>query len=303
MDAQKASITALVCGFTRAYHAKNDSPKIFNDFMAERLLSPDEYAFMEKSVVGLLNLFEPETAGTVDEETARRIVMQKYNSSTVLGRARFMEDCLEKAISSGTGQYVILGAGLDTFALRHPDLAGTVRVFEVDHPASQADKKNRLMQMGGSLPENLVLVPVDFETGDLRDSLLKSGFDPSRPAFFCWPGVTYYLELEAIRNTLRTISEMSAPGSGLVFDYADDTAFDPARISDREKKLQSITRQTGEPMKSGFVPAELEAELRHFGFRTVENLDPAAIERRFFSNRSDLYHAFDTAHFIYVVKQ
>lgn len=100
MDAQKASITALVCGFTRAYHAKNDTPKIFDDNWAECLLSPEEYAFMEESVTGLLNLFEPETAGKVDEVTARRLVMQKYNSSTVLSRARFIEDCLEKAISA-----------------------------------------------------------------------------------------------------------------------------------------------------------------------------------------------------------
>lgn len=302
MDAQKASITALVCGFTRAYHAKNDSPKIFDDFWAERLLSPEEYAFMEKSVASLLNLFEPETAGKVDESTARRLVMQKYNSSTVLSRARFIEDCLEKAISAGIDQYVILGAGLDTFTLRQPELADRVRVFEVDHPASQADKKDRLVRAAGSLPKNLVLIPVNFETDDLRDCLLQSGFDPAKPAFFSWPGVTYYLELEAIRITLRIIADLGAPGSGLVFDYADDTAFDPARISDRERKLQSITRQTGEPMKTGFVPVELEAELSRFGFRTVENLDPAVIEERFFSNLADLYHAFDTAHFIHAEK-
>lgn len=302
MDAQKASITALVCGFTRTYHAKNDSPKIFDDVWAERLLSPDEYAFMEKSVTSLLNLFEPETAGTVDEATARRLVMQKYNSSTVLSRARFIEDSLEKAISAGIEQYVILGAGLDTFAIRRPELAGRVRVFEVDHPASQADKKDRLTRAAGGLPRNLVLIPVNFESDDLRECLLRGGFDTKKPTFFSWPGVTYYLELEAIRNALRIIADLSAPGSGLVFDYADDTAFDPARISDREKKLQSITRQTGEPMKTGFVPLELEAELKGYGFRTIENLDPAAIEERFFSNRSDLYHAFDTAHFMHAKK-
>ncbi len=302
MDAQKASITALVCGFTRAYHAKNDSPKIFNDSWAERLLSPEEYAFMEKSVTSLLNLFEPETSGTVDEATARRLVMQKYNSSTVLGRARFIEDCLENAIANGISQYVILGAGLDTFTLRRPELAESVWVFEVDHPASQADKKVRLTRAAGGLPRNLTLIPVNLETDDLRDCLLRSGFDPARPSFFSWPGVTYYLELEAIQNTLGIIADISVPGSGLVFDYADDTAFDPARISDREMKLQSITRQTGEPMKTGFDPAELEAELSRLGFRTLENLSPAAIEERFFSNREDLYHAFDTAHFIYAEK-
>lgn len=302
MDAQKASITALVCGFTRAYHAKNDSPKIFDDFWAERLLSTDEYAFMEKSVASLLNLFEPETAGTVDEETARRLVMQKYNSSTVLSRARFIEDCLEKAISAGIDQYVILGAGLDTFTLRRQELADRLRVFEVDHPASQTEKKARLMRAAGGLPANLVLIPVNFETDDLQECLLRNGFDPARPAFFSWPGVTYYLDLEAIRNTLWIIADMGAPGSELVFDYADDTAFDPARISDREKKLQSITRQTGEPMKTGFVPVELEAELSRFGFGTMENLDPAGIEDRYFLNRADLYHAFDTAHFMHAVK-
>jgi methyltransferase (TIGR00027 family) len=148
----------------------------------------------------------------------------------------------------------------------------------------------------------LILIPVNFETDDLRECLLRNGFDSEKPAFFSWPGVTYYLDLEAIRNTLRIIADLGAAGSELVFDYADDTAFDLARISDREKKLQSITRQTGEPMKTGFVPVELETELSRFGFGTMENLDPAGIEERYFSDREDLYHAFDTGHFMHAVK-
>jgi methyltransferase (TIGR00027 family) len=296
MDENKASITALVCGFTRAYHAETDSPKIFDDFMAGKLLSAGEMAFMGQAVSSLLKLYEPDTAATADEKTARRLVMQKYNSSTILCRARFIEDGLEKAIARGVSQYVILGAGLDTFVLRRPDLVGRVRVIEVDHPATQADKKARLLKVSDTLPDNLILVPVNFETDDLRDCLLRGGFDPARPAFFSWAGVTFYLETEAIRATWRMLSELGAPGSELAFDYSDTRAFDPERISAREKATQSITRQSGEPMKTGFEPDDLEKEIARFGFRTIENLDPAEIERRYFSDRADLYHAFDNVH-------
>jgi methyltransferase (TIGR00027 family) len=298
MDENQVSITALVCAFTRAYHSEKDSPKIFDDFAASSLFTLEENAFFTKGVASLLKLYDPQTAETADEATATRLVMQVYNSSTILSRARFTEDCLEQTIKEGVEQYVILGAGMDTFALRRPDLSGRVQIFEVDHPATQANKKERLLRIVEVLPANLHLVPVNFAKDDLKACLLQAGYDPAKPAFFSWLGVTYYLEREAIQATLQTVSGLGKPGSTLVFDYYDGSAFHPVNRNDRDTATQSITRQTGETMKTSFVPAELEAELSRFGFVTVENLASDEIEKRYFSNRSDLYHAFNTVHFM-----
>lgn len=303
MDNNRVSVTALVCGYTRAYHAVEDSPKIFDDFMASRLYTDGEMAFFGSRVASLLAVYEPESADSgISEADALRRVMQVYNSSTILARARFTEDCLDEAMARGVDQYVILGAGMDTFALRRTDLADRVQVFEVDHPATQADKRERLLRITPELPGNLHLVAVDFEKGELSSALLQAGFDRNKPAFFSWLGVTYYLEMEAIHQTLTTLSNLCVPGSGLVFDYDEPAAFQPGQSNRREKATRTITRHTGEPMKTGFDPVGLEILLSDHGFRTMQNLAPVDIEKRFFANRSDLYHAFEYVHFMQVEK-
>jgi methyltransferase (TIGR00027 family) len=303
MNESQVSITALVCAFTRAYHAENDTPKIFDDFVASTLFTPEEKAFFRKSVASLLSNYDPQAAvAHPDEEDALRIVMQVYNSSTILSRARFTEDCLDKTVEQGTTQYMVLGAGFDTFALRHPDLADRLQVFEVDHPATQANKRERILRINPTLPANLHLIPVDFSKDDLEVSLLNAGYNPAIPGFMSWLGVTYYLEQPAIHATLLKLSHLSAPGSTLVFDYANISAFQPGGPTDRERTTRSITRQAGEPMKTGFDPAELESTLGQFGFSTIENLTPEEIDARYFSNRHDLYHAFNHVHFIRAVR-
>jgi methyltransferase (TIGR00027 family) len=300
MEENKVSITALVCGFTRAYHATNDSPKIFDDFFASKLFTSEEISFFGSRLADMLRLYDPQAAEEApDETTALRLIMQTYNSSTILGRARFTEDCLEKAINEGLEQYVILGAGMDTFAQRRPELADRLQVFEVDHPATQANKQERLLRVSAELPKNLHLVPVIFGKDDLNASLLKAGYDPAKPGFFSWLGVTYYLDRNAIQATLQNLSELSIPGSMLVFDYSNNNDNLPESISHRSKVTHSITRQTGEPMKTSFVPADLENDLRQYRFATVENLTPDEIENRYFSNRNDLYHAFENVHFMH----
>lgn len=302
MDNNRASITAIMCGYTRAYHATHDSPRIFDDFIAAQFYTPEEIGFFNHAMAGLLNVFDPETAATVSDETeALRLVMQVHNSSIILGRARFTEDCLEGYISRGLTQYVILGAGMDTFSLRRPELAGQLEIFEVDHPATQANKRERLLKISPELPRNLHLVPVNFEKDDLKTALLQAGFDSSRPAFFSWLGVTYYLERQAIEDTLQTIASLSSPGSALVFDYSHEDVYKPEKGNRRTKATQEITRQTGEPLKTGFDPAKLEVLLRQYGFQTRENLPPEEIEKRYFSHRDDLYHAFENAYFIHTV--
>ena len=174
-----------------------------------------------------------------------------------LGRARYAEDHLEQAVrQQGVKQYVILGAGLDTFAWRRPDLLASLQVFEVDHPATQAFKRHRLRQMDREPPEQLHFVPVDFDRENLAAALRRSAFDPQVPSFFGWLGVTYYLSREAVFATLQAIAEVAPAGSAVVFDYLETSAFVPGKVAGRVQIMMELVRRIGEPMITGFEPVQ-----------------------------------------------
>jgi methyltransferase (TIGR00027 family) len=196
-------------------------------------------------------------------------------------RARLLEDIVGGAVADGTRQYVILGAGLDSFAYRRPDLLTRLRVFEVDHPASQAWKRGRLAELGVSLPTNLVFAPIDFETQTLRAGLLAAGFDFGEGAVFSWIGVTMFLTLTAIEATLETVAACP-PGSRIVLTYNPPLS----ALADEELAMQSrmsrLVGEMGEPFISLFKQAEVEALLRRCGFEEVEHFGPAEAIRTYF---------------------
>jgi methyltransferase (TIGR00027 family) len=188
-------------------------------------------------------------------------------------RSRFNEDLVERAVRRAVEQYVILGAGLDSFAYRRRDLMNRLRVFEVDHPASQSWKRERIRDMGVEIPDNLVFAPVDFERQTLRDGLVSAGFDFARTAVFSWIGVTMYLTLDAIEATLRTISEC-VPGSQVVLTYNQ-----PRRVLDDDafqvtSTFQAVATEMGEPFVSLFVPEEIDRLLRNYGFDGIVHFGP-----------------------------
>lgn len=193
-----------------------------------------------------------------------RYLVYTQIAPTPIGRSRFCEDSLKIAMMSGTEQYVILGAGLDTFAFRNPGFIAKYPVFEVDHPLTQKDKRERIRNAGWEIPEKLHFVPVDFAENDLKASLLAAGFDPDKKTFFSWLGVSYYLTDEQIRATLLSIKELSAEGSSLVFDCADDGLF----ISSvrRVQNMIAMAAAGGEAMCSCFSYPHLEKLLEEFGF-------------------------------------
>ena len=173
-----------------------------------------------------------------------------------LCRAAYTEKVLKTAVLTGTKQYVILGAGMDTFAFREPEFLAKHRVFEVDHPLTQADKLERITRAGWTVPDNLNFVPVDFTKDSLMERLIAAGFDPSAKSFFSWLGVTYYLSAEAIDAMLSALSGLCADGSSLVFDYPDENFFDAP-----ERHVQNtimMAKAGGKPMKSAFSYSELE---------------------------------------------
>jgi methyltransferase (TIGR00027 family) len=298
MEENRASITALVTAYCRAYHATHDSPKIFDDFLADRMFSKEEHIAFDRNLADMLPLINPALAATQpDQATALACVMQTHHCPITLSRSRYTEDCLEQTVAQGIQQVVLLGAGLDTFAFRRPDLANRLQVFEVDHPATQAMKHERLAMLNMQTPAQLHFIPINFNTENLADVLKRSTYDLHKPGFFSWLGVTYYLSRQVVFETLRTIAGLAPSGSTIVFDYMDREAFIPEKAAKRIQLMQAIARQVGEPMQAGFDPLELGNELKNLGFSLAENLTPADIETRFFQGRADAYHAFEHVHF------
>ncbi len=241
---------------------------------------------LERFLLAGVAKHNPELAASgADRET--RIGLALRGLVVVLARARFTEERLADAMRDGTAQYVIIGAGLDTFALRRSDLRGRLRVIEIDHPATQAFKRGRIRDAGLELPPNLHFAPADLEKESLAEVLPRTPYDPSRTAFFSWLGVTMYLTDEAIRATLRSLRRTAVPGSQLVFDYLDRAVFDPGNPSPARARLFEIVRRVGEPMIFGFDPSALDAELAEEGFRLLEDLGPEAQKDLYYGNRTD----------------
>jgi len=201
----------------------------------------------------------------------------------IAARARLAEDTLAAAIARGTRQLVVLGAGLDTYAYRAP-LAGGLRVFEVDHPATQAWKRSLLEAAGIAIPRALTFAPIDFEREILGDVLRAAGFDATRPSFFTWLGVTPYLTEEAIVTTLGYIAAL--PGtSEVVFDYASPPTSIPAEFRAAYDALAARVAAAGEAFKSYFTSDALAGQLLALGFTTIDDFGPREIAARFFDGQ------------------
>jgi methyltransferase (TIGR00027 family) len=294
MVENQAGVTALVTAYARAYHATHDSPLIFNDFLADQFYTREEHVAFDHHLAQRLKQIAPELeAQHPDQAAALAVVMQLHHGPVTLSRSRYAEDSLGEALWERIEQYVILGAGFDTFAFRRPDLADRLQVFEVDHPATQALKRQRISAAGWQAPANLHFVPVNFAEENLVDALKDTGYDAGKLSFFSWLGVTYYLTKEAIETTLRSIAKIAPSGSTIVFDYMDADAFIPEKAGRSIKLMQETAGMVGEPMKSGFDPLKLGEDLERMGWRLEENLSPADIEARYFAGRSDRYHAFE----------
>jgi methyltransferase (TIGR00027 family) len=202
-------------------------------------------------------------------------------------RSRLAEDVVERAVAAGIRQFTILGAGLDSFAYRRPDMLARLRVFEVDHPASQAWKRERLAELGVRLPANLVFAPVDFETQTLRDGLLAAGFDFATAAVFSWIGVTMYLTQAAIEATLETVAACP-PRSRIVLTYNLPLSALEGQGRAIGSRMSRVVGEVGEPWISLFTPAEAEALLHRCGFGEVEHFGPAEAVRTYFAARPDV---------------
>ena len=260
------SRTAMLAAVARGLHRLEAAPPwVLDDAFALMLVGP---AWRELHT-GPISLFP---ADVVREVLAG-----------VCTRGRYAEDRLATGAFS---QYVILGAGLDSFAWRRPDLLGSLRVFEVDHPASQAWKLERVSDLALPLGDAHVFVPADFETGSLQDALRSAGFDWGQPALFSWTGVAPYLTAPAIASTLRTIAGAAA-GSEVVLSYrAEEPVLDAAG---REfiRIFAPLAASLGEPIQPGWPVTEIERLISQSGLEVVDHPARADLQERYFAGRAD----------------
>jgi methyltransferase (TIGR00027 family) len=252
----------------RAAHQILDEPRVFEDPLAMSVIGRDAADWLRST---------PETPG---DRASRHL------RAFMAARSRFAEDELSAAIARGAAQYVVLGAGLDTYAYRNRAPASDLRVFEVDHPATQAWKQTRLAEAGIAIPSSLRFVPVDFEKETLASALEDAGFDRTRITFFSWLGVTPYLTAEATMTTLVFIASLPA-GSGVVFDYAvERSSLSPLEQMALDALASRVAR-AGEPFQLFLEPQALGAMLRAAGFHHLEDLGPLEIDARYFGHRTD----------------
>ena len=265
MQEGKFSRTAQRVAIRRAAHQLLDRPKVLDDPLA--------LAIIGAPAAEQLRLRPKE-----DPTFSRAF------RAFMVARSRHAEDELSRALAAGVNQYVVLGAGLDTFAYRNPYPG--LRIFEVDHPATQSWKRHRLQATNIPIPPSLTFVPIDFEQQTLAGGLQESGFRRDAPAFFSWLGVTPYLTRDACMSTLDLIATMPR-SSGVVFDFAiDRKQLNPGQRIALDALAKRVA-SAGEPFQLFFDPQELEKDLKRMGFHRTEFLQGEAINTRYFNQRSD----------------
>lgn len=263
----KPDQTAIRTALWRALHVQIDPPPhALEDEIGLKIVAPDE---------GWQRRGDMHPQGT-----------RTYRASIVV-RARFVEDLVMEEISRGVGQYVLLGAGLDTFALRRPDLAGRLGIFEIDRSGPQTWKRQRLIELGLGVPENLRLVPVDFEAGESWvQKLAAGGFDTGKPAVVASTGVSMYLTRDANLATMRQIAAF-APGTTFVMSFIGPIELiDPAERSGVEAAMKGA-RAGGNPWLSFFTPDQALALAREAGFKNARHVSAAELNARYFPDRAD----------------
>jgi methyltransferase (TIGR00027 family) len=201
----------------------------------------------------------------------------------LIARERYIDDVLQGFLEDGLQQLVILGAGYDARAYRFDRLKNQAKVFEVDHPATQADKIAKVQAIFGKIPEHVTFVPVDFITQTLEQRLLESGYDPVLKTLFIWQGVSMYLTAAAVDDTLRFVALHSAPGSAIVFDYVYRLVLDGVQKHGEISNMRRYRFMTGEDLTFGIEEGTVETFLKQRGFRQVRDMDANGLKQAYFT--------------------
>jgi methyltransferase (TIGR00027 family) len=271
----KPSRTAFSAAGHRALHQTADKPVLFKDPWAFPILGP------------------PPAEPLDPEKLAQHAANTASMRALIVARSLLAEGTLAAAVADGVDQYVLLGAGLDTFAYRNP--YPSVRVFEVDYEATGRWKQAQLTAAGVAIPANVTYAAINFETETLAEALARAGFDLARPAVFAWLGVIPYLTREAIETTLKAVGSL-AKGTQIIFDYGEPRETLPAAVQERMKERMAHLAAIGEPWLSFFAPDDMAALLTTAGFTEIEDLAGAQINARWYADRQDGLRAYPMAH-------
>lgn len=288
MKEGQSSRTAEAAAALRANHLQHARNPVFTDPYALDMTSPAWRALLGSPLAKVMNA-----------PALTRVL--GLLSAQVVARSRYAEDLLQQAINRGTRQYVLVGAGLDSFALRQGKKYPNLKIFEVDHPDTQAAKQKKLRALG-DIPANVEFVAIDFEKESIADALGKSSYQQDQPGFFSWLGTTHYLAPQTTLNTLRSIAAIAARGSEVALDY-----------SIHYKALQGVERLGSmavaqftsllkEPLMGQFIPAELHQAVNTMGYEVVEDLSGTGLTERYFKQRDDHIRHTKATHMLHVRK-
>lgn len=267
--------TARATAVIRAMHLLYDYPVVFNDPYALQFTSPAFRRICQSRFFPWL---------------LRRNSISKMLrpiSAQLLSRAKYTEEKLEQAVAKGIYQYVIIGAGFDSFCLRRPDFSTSLMIYEIDHPATQQIKRKCIIDILGSSPDGVEFLAINLEKRTIADALSDSSFLVKEKAFFSWLGTIPYLSKGAIFTVLRDLASFAAHGSEIVFDYLIPLNLMPQEERRALEKVMRIIERWGEPVKSFFNPGVFPKEVSRLGYQIIENQSPAEQNEKYFFDRSD----------------
>jgi methyltransferase (TIGR00027 family) len=259
----------------RAAHFLYHKPVVFIDPYALQLTSPNVRRAFQYRFIGWL--------------LRRRFISESLRPITaqVVARARYAEEKLAQAVSKGISQYVIIGAGFDSFCLRRPDFAAGLQIYEIDHPATQQIKQKRLMEILDSSPKGVEFLAVDLEKRTITEALAASSFLKDERAFFSWLGTVPYLSEETIFKVLRDVADFAARGSEIVFDYSIPTSMWAPEERQALVRILWIIERRGESIRSFFEPDTISDDVSSLGYHIFENISPVELNKKYFYDRSD----------------
>lgn len=276
-----ASQTALATALMRSLHARVDPQPLIDDPWGDLLVPDAVIEAIHQRVLAGASAERIDAAKAGAKEFVDAFLRASPAYASVILRSRYTEDALHGAIGRGVRQYVLIGAGFDSYALRRPAEAHGVAVYEIDHPATQSLKRQRLAECRVAVPASLHFLAADLARESLGGVLSRSSFRSDEPAFFSWLGVTMYLTREDNLASLRAIAQCGARGSELVFTYLDQAVFRQESVSATFRELQRAVSSVGEPFLSGFDPECLADDLRDAGCELEEDLEDRELVNRY----------------------
>jgi methyltransferase (TIGR00027 family) len=270
---QGPSSTLNGAAVRRAVHVRYERPPVLDDDWAFKLI--DRKSRFLVRIPPLYRKF-----------LAPQQLRSKALFAFSISNLRLAEDLVEQGLAAGVDQYLLLGAGLDSFGVRRADLADRLRVFELDHPVAQAVKRERILRACGSIPDNVELVPIDFESTTIEQALAQSSHNPHRPSTVSWLNTIAYLTDEATVASLRGLGQVSAPGSRLIFNYPPNARLAPEARAALDAVRESVARK-GEPFRATFDPDDMQRHVSDAGFVVEQHLTEIDLDERFFTGRRD----------------